>query len=147
MLKFMNVVVTDGVLDLQLEASINSAIIAGIVIKSEKTAGGKALRISQDEEVVPVFAKNEEIGVLGTKAKLYPNPAASRTTLEIAGEVTNLLIHSLNGQLIANYDPQMLMSERGKYVIPLSGISQGLYIVSVTNDRSVVGKFRLWVTH
>src|SRR5690606_41704043 len=79
------------------------------------------------------------------KILLYPNPATSQTTLAVNVEVSSIIIHNMNGQMISNLDPQMLKSDRGKYILPLSNMSQGLYMVTLVGNNGMIDQLRLLV--
>ena len=143
-LTFKNIVVKDGVLNLELIASANNATISGVAIKS--AMGSENLRVDSAENTLLSVESNDSIQKKQNNISLYPNPASSQTTLAINVEVRNILIHNINGQLITTLDPSMLKSEAGKYVIPLSNLSQGLYLVTIVGERGFTEQVRLLVT-
>lgn len=72
---------------------------------------------------------------------LYPNPASAQITIEFpqtyTTKNTSLTIFNINGQALLSR--QITESQT---VVDVSGLSQGVYFVRVSNDRTVqVGKF------
>jgi hypothetical protein len=72
--------------------------------------------------------------------KIYPNPSSTAITISMpttSQKNTSLTIYNINGQAILSRQ----ITEQ-QTVVDVAGLSQGVYFVRVTNDRTVrVGKF------
>ena len=130
-LTFEGILVTDGLLNLDMLASAHNASISGIAIVSEfptslepgQTAGGEEMVIS-----------------------LYPNPADTETILSLKAGVRldHILIHNMSGQLIHQLDPPE-KGDDGNYLISLGRVSPGVYLISLVGDKDLIKQLRLVV--
>src|SRR5690606_34000294 len=112
-LTFNNIVVKDGILNIDMAASANNVTISGIAVKGIPSGNTANLRMTSPE-VDQVAEEKEVLNEMGgDKILLYPNPATSQTTLAVNVEVSSIIIHNMSGQMISNLDPQMLKSDRG----------------------------------
>src|SRR5690606_31387911 len=111
-LTFGGVLVTDGVLNLDMPASNHHASISGIAIVSESPT---ALEPIPQEMVI----------------SLYPNPADTETTIRLDNgvQLDHILVHNMSGQLMYQLDPSEIMGYDGKYLIPLGKLSPGVYLI------------------
>src|SRR5690606_21660544 len=138
-LTFQNIVVKDGKLNLDMISSRDRASISGIAIFNSSAKDSKATANAriEGEEIVEVAEIMEVVETVNAgnqlEVKMYPNPAKEVTTVSINQDVNvaNILIHDMNGQLMAQLDPRLLMNEGGKFQIPLNNLANGIYLVSV----------------
>lgn len=145
-LTFVNIEVKDGILNLDLLASRNRASISGIAIfgGSSSTAhlrmNVEGNNSTAEEEIITPNNGNQA-------NTLYPNPASGSTTLSITQEtkLTDILIHDMSGQLMQQLDPLMLENNQGSYTIPLNGMPQGVYLVSLVGQKEMINQLRLIV--
>ena len=81
------------------------------------------------------------------EVKIFPNPAKGRATLELNAEIGlgRVVIHNMNGQLVSHFDLASIKTADNQYNIPLDNLSKGVYLVSVSNEESVINKQRLIV--
>ena len=142
-LTFEDIEVKDGKLNLDMEASVNNASISGISIEGYATLSLPNFRTETIE--MQTTEERSDFQVEVKKTQLYPNPARETTTLEIATEVHTILIHNMNGQLVKTLDPGVLQLGRGKYAIPLTNISNGLYLISLVNNSGAIERHQLVV--
>lgn len=68
---------------------------------------------------------------------LYPNPASRQVTLNGTGlaEATRIAIYDLSGRCVYSVEPTVLLA--AGYVIPLDGLSSGLYLVRVETASGI----------
>lgn len=149
-LKFDEVVVTDGILNLDMIASRDNAIISGFEIwgVSGKTVQeGANLRIFNTDSLEAV-EEGENVSLAGgSSIKLYPNPAKSEVSLAVNQEVGDfaILIHNMNGQLASNYDSNILQSRNGEFIIPIHHLQKGVYLVTLAGKAEIIKRMRLIV--
>lgn len=144
-LSFVDVEVKDGVLNLDLQASRNRASISAIAIIGASTSGANLrMDLSTTETTVEEVETND---VNAQAQTLYPNPASGSTSLYINQEImlTDILIHDMSGQLMNRLDPMMLDNNQGSYTIPLNGLPQGVYLVSLVGQKEMINQLRLIV--
>jgi predicted SAM-dependent methyltransferase len=143
-LVFEQVEVTDGFLNLDLSASENNATVSGVSIE-QVVEHGADLRVETSDEVHATQAVLSENERDGDVVSLYPNPAKHQTNVLVNADINHILIHNMSGQLIQDFDPAMLRKDQGHYLIPLSNIPQGLYLVSLVGEKEIIGRLRLIV--
>jgi len=144
---FENVVVKDGKLNLDMVASKDRASISAIAIIASSSTSAARLQVTPSE---PSSAdKSEDIAMDESEleVKVYPNPARETTNISINQEVavTSVLIHSMNGQLMHQFDPSLLLGEKGIYKLPLGDLPTGIYLVSVVGQTEILNRTRLIV--
>lgn len=155
MLSFDNIEVTNGQLTLELNASVNNASISGIAIVGSAAKGGEVA--ANLRTVSRGYKEMKERGykemdvytetVAQGEVKIFPNPAKGRATLELNAEIGlgRVVIHNMNGQLVSHFDLASIKTADNQYNIPLDNLSKGVYLVSVSNEESVINKQRLIV--
>jgi len=159
LLSFENIEVTDGVLTLELNASVNNASISGIAIVGNAAKAGNIaanLRTAQNsfnrgyKEMRKIGYKEMDVYteiVAADQTRIFPNPAKGRATLEINAEIGQgrVLIHNMNGQLVSHFDLSGIQTTNNQFNIPLDNLSQGVYLVSISNEQTIINKQRLIV--
>ena len=159
LLSFENIEVTDGKLVLEMNAKVNNASISGIAIIGSAAKGGNIaanLRTSQNsfnrgyKEMYSRGYKEMDVyteTVAKDEIRIFPNPAKERATLEINAEIGRgrVLIHNMNGQLVSHFDLASIKTENNQFNIPLNNLTQGMYLVSISNEQTVINKQRLIV--
>ncbi|EPR67525.1 TonB-dependent receptor [Cyclobacterium qasimii M12-11B] len=152
-LRFENINVSDGVLNLNVNGIKNNALLSGIAIfpSAKENLGNLNLRqIVSETEEISTLSELRESGITteSYETKLYPNPAVTSTTLEIGQDLGRFYvsIHNLNGQLIDYFDSDILINTEGKYEIPVHQLKQGVYIVTLSSESKVLERMRLAVT-
>jgi hypothetical protein len=159
LLSFENIEVTDGFLTLELNASVNNASISGIAIIGNAAKGGNIaanLRSYQNpnnrgyKEMYKRGYKEMDVyteTVAADQIRIFPNPAKGRATLEINAEIGQgrVLIHNMNGQLVSHFDLGGIQTANNQFNIPLENLSQGVYLVSISNEQTIINKQRLIV--
>lgn len=147
-LTFDKIVVKDGVLNIDMSASRDNATISGIEIIPGEATGlnaanfrimGEALEYSEFEE--DDLSPSQD----GFEIKIYPNPAVDVANLSIGRDIGefDILVHNANGQLVEQLDPQNLLANDGRYVIPVSHLKGGIYLVTLVNKKEIVKRLRL----
>ncbi|WP_439483334.1 malectin domain-containing carbohydrate-binding protein [Cyclobacterium plantarum] len=147
---FHKITVQDGVLNLRLMAFSNRASISGIAIIKTTATSGENLRIlsneyTREEKSEELFT---EIGEKTTSPKIYPNPASDKVFVDLGLKAENyryFVIHDMQGRLVNHFFTKYLSSDNGKYSIPISGLKQGVYLVSLVDKNNELEKFRLMV--
>ncbi|EPR65759.1 TonB-dependent receptor [Cyclobacterium qasimii M12-11B] len=156
LLSFENIEVTNGVLTLELNAIVNNASISGIAIIGSDAKGGNIasnLRTAQSEFKEEMYSRGyKEMDVYtetvtADEIRIFPNPAKGRATLELNAEIGQgrVLIHNMNGQLVSHFDLSGIQTTNNQFNIPLDNLSQGVYLVSVSNEQTIINKQRLIV--
>lgn len=155
LLSFDNIEVTNGQLILELNATVNNASISGIAIVGNAAKGGEVaanLRTTtrgykemndrgyKEMDVYTETVAQEEV-------RIFPNPAKGRATLELNAEIGlgRVIIHNMNGQLVSHFDLASIKTSENQFNIPLDNLSQGVYLVSISNEQTIINKQRLIV--
>lgn len=150
-LSFGNIKVADGLLNLDMVASVNNATISGIAIISQED-----VKLYSMSNLRQTFDTTDEAGMESgitasnetiTEIKIYPNPASSYATIEIPTEVGKFNIQLLNtsGQLIQSFQSESIQTGSGKYEIPVYQLKKGLYILSIMTDKQILLRHKLLV--
>lgn len=145
-LKFTNIVVEDGVLNLELVASANNSTLSGIAIIPKGGGAGYNLRTLQN-----TFAfegvHEDRWDIKNLDFNLYPNPASYRTVLEISEdiEISGIGIYSTNGQMV-----KMIQNSKGsertrRLLIPIEDLKDGVYIINITTANNGTKRMKLIV--
>jgi len=66
---------------------------------------------------------------------LYPNPAYDIININSTTKMSSISLYTIYGQLVSKYEPQL-----ENYVIDVSEIKAGLYLIIVDNDDSTTSK-------
>jgi hypothetical protein len=143
-LVFEDVVVQDGLLELAMVASANRATISGISILGTSSSSGAHLRVAQSDGEFPGQETVETAS--SSRISLYPNPAVDRIFLE--GSMPGfqrLLIHDTLGNLLLHSEAANLQKEGDSYLLPLQGIKEGVYLISIVNSDNSVRRLRFMV--
>ncbi|MBD3626490.1 malectin domain-containing carbohydrate-binding protein [Cyclobacterium sp.] len=161
-LAFEDIEVTDGVLHLKMIAKENRASISGIAIVGTGAKSGIAganLRgyremfgrgykemIGRGYKEMDLYVEEESVE---NDIRIYPNPAKDKAVLELGEEISQgrILIHNMSGQLVSHYDLNWIRSSSSpnKFTIPLDNVAQGVYLISVSKDQSIISRQRLIV--
>lgn len=158
-MSFEDIEVTNGVLALELTASVNNANIFGIAIignAAKSTEIAANLRTTQDsfnrgyKEMYNRGYKEMEVEPETTdedKIRIFPNPAKGRATLELNAEIGQgrVIIHNMNGQLVSHFDLESIKTANNQFNVPLDNLSKGIYLVSISNEQTIINKQRLIV--
>src|SRR5690554_1181497 len=144
---FENVVVKDGKLNLDMVASKDRASISAIAIIASSSTSAARLQVTPSEPSSADKSEDMAMDESELEVKVYPNPARETTNISINQEVavTNVLIHSMNGQLMHQFDPSLLLGEKGIYKLPLGDLPKGIYLVSVVGQTEILNRTRLIV--
>ena len=142
-LTFENIEVKDGKLNLDMIASRDRASISGIAILGSSLSGAN-LRMETNEVKSSFLEKSNTIK---DETKIYPNPARDNATVSIDSDIllNHILIHNMSGQLMNQLNPMVLKAEPGKYQIPLTGLPQGIYLVSLVGEQEMISQHKLMV--
>ncbi|WP_209329541.1 malectin domain-containing carbohydrate-binding protein [Lunatimonas salinarum] len=155
-LAFRNVVVTDGVLNIRLEATANNASLSGLAVMTEvkrpttQTANSfirgyreMGFELGSLEEVV-----EEGTQPVASASKIYPNPARDYVNISLGEyEVTPdyFYIHDVSGKLVSGVQPSEVRNQNG-YQLAVNQLPEGIYMVSVMAQNTVSERFKLMVT-
>jgi hypothetical protein len=151
MFEFKTITVSDGVLNLNLKASINNATISGIALFGESDndlASGANLRRGYREMESPNFNFiDNSVPVEVNKSKIYPNPARDRVTIEIEQENTPqaILIYDISGKLVNHILHPLEVRTNNTYSIKLEQMNQGVYLVHIVNPNQTIIQHKLIV--
>lgn len=159
LLSFENITVTDGILNLEMNATRNRATISGIAIigvNAKNASEGGNLRgyremfsrgykemFGRGYKEMDVYAPNSE----QNNVSIFPNPARDKATMVLEQEIGQgrVLIHNMNGQLVSQYELDWIRTSGNQFTLPLDNLAQGMYLISVSDDQNIVSKQRLIV--
>jgi parallel beta-helix repeat protein len=142
-LTFNNIMVSDGVLNLDLSAVSNNVTIAGLAIIPE-TNGNNSRRMTDGES-----RENEIMGEASifkpSSITVFPNPANHQTTVALGQDVAvqEIFLQSSNGALVKSIDPVLASDGFGNFHIPLDNVKAGIYILTITDRKQFVEKVKL----
>ncbi|SHM41986.1 Por secretion system C-terminal sorting domain-containing protein [Cyclobacterium lianum] len=123
--------------------------------------GRKIIGVEKDRELVKENSKTSARvgpggGKLHTSAagalegqgppRLYPNPAWEYFIVDVGNEGDHyhyFLIHDMQGRLVHQYFPTQLSRENGHFIVPISGVRQGMYQISLIDKYNGADRFRL----
>jgi hypothetical protein len=151
-LRFEEIRVSDGVLNLNLNALVNNALISGVAIfpSIRNNLGNANLReILAEAEEIEILSEMNSSGIKDNyENKIYPNPAVTSATLQIGQDLGKfyISIYNFNGQLIDYFDAEKLLTPMGNYEIPVHHLKQGVYVVTLSSETKVFDRLRLAVT-
>ncbi|NAS12383.1 malectin domain-containing carbohydrate-binding protein [Poritiphilus flavus] len=83
-----------------------------------------------------------------TRFQLYPNPAVSEVTIaapEGSEAVTDIHLFTLGGQLIMRFDGQEVKTGTNRYVLDISTLPEGLYVIRILGRSGQIQSQRLVV--
>ncbi|MCC5939721.1 MAG: right-handed parallel beta-helix repeat-containing protein [Lunatimonas sp.] len=152
-LTFQNIWVSDGLLEIDLAASVNNASISGIAVipQGNTNAMGTSNLRQVSEQVIeePILEiLDEEISRYTAKEiKVYPNPATNFVYLEFPSDHSQFSIQltNTNGQVIQSYPSHSVLYNTGKYEIPVGQLNKGMYILSVHTNNEVLLRHKILV--
>lgn len=146
-LKFSEVIVQDGILNLDLVASQNNATLSGIAIIPKGSNTGYNLRTFNEEKVSFDGLLEERRNLANLNFNLYPNPASFRTVLEVSEDISiaTIGIYSTNGQLITMIRTPQGPEKTKRFLIPIENLKDGVYILNLTTDTNETKKMKLIV--
>lgn len=158
-LSFEDIEVTNGVLTLELTASVNNANISGFAIigdAAKSTEVATNLRTAQNsfnrgyKEMYNRGYKEMDVEtetINKDEIRIFPNPAKGRATLELNAEIGQgrVIIHNMNGQLVSHFDLESIKTAINQFNVPLDNLSQGIYLVSISYEQTIINKQRLIV--
>ncbi|GEO19844.1 hypothetical protein CQA01_03780 [Cyclobacterium qasimii] len=145
LLSFENIIVSDGTLNLEMAASVNNASISGIaIIGNEANDPNFKVNLKGMQEYYTNRTKGEEPSI-EVKTRIFPNPSEGAVTLEIIAKIENgsVFIHNMNGNLVSQFD--WVKTEENILNFPLENLPKGIYIISVSNEQTIVHKQKLIV--
>jgi hypothetical protein len=148
LLSFENIVVDDGILSLQMTAKENNASISGIaLIGTEVKNNNIKSSLKSLQQIYNNRHKEEEFFTgLEDDIRIFPNPAKGDLQLEIKTIIGqgSVYIHNMNGHLLSHFDWNKTTEE--KLNIPIDNLSKGLYLVSVSNEQTIIYQQKLVVS-
>ncbi|MFC4874937.1 malectin domain-containing carbohydrate-binding protein [Negadavirga shengliensis] len=146
-LAFDEIVVKDGLLNLDMMASANRASISGIAIIQKSDMGGTNLKMAEGDSSGEPQGEAYGSGDAGGNVQvlLYPNPASDRVYLDLSGGYQSFLLHDSQGNLINHFYPDFLQKGEKGYILPLDGLKKGVYLISLLGAGQDVKRLRLLV--
>ncbi|MFC4873133.1 malectin domain-containing carbohydrate-binding protein [Negadavirga shengliensis] len=150
---FENIEINDGVVNIDMVASANNAVISGIAIIDESGQNqlgtahlrgyGETDTYFSESTTEPDNRKSDGMD----DVKIFPNPASEKVFIELPmdTEFGKVLIHTTGGRLISQYNLEWIHLEGNKYIIPLDGLSQGVFLLSITEKETIIKRQRLIV--
>lgn len=145
-LQFDDINVLDGIMDVGLVASVNSATISGIGIVEQAdnaNLGASNLRTKFDlaqmesGEILPEY--------VNLPSNIYPNPADHEAKIKVyknQGKF-NVQIFSANGNLLEALTTNSGVQGPGEFVIKTDGLSVGFYLVVISFENGTTERHKL----
>ena len=148
--QFEDIQVQDGIMDIGLVASINSATISGIeIVAQTNTAilGTSNLRTIND--LSADLTKEILTEYVNLPSSLYPNPADHEATIKVYKNQGKfkVQIFSANGNLIEELTINANISGPGEYVIQTDKLAAGFYIVVILFENGITERHKLIIAH
>ncbi|MEJ1222371.1 PKD domain-containing protein [Sediminicola sp. 1XM1-17] len=126
---------------------------------SGSNLGGNNLgTLSQSFSIVSSAKGNTKDGITGLgdesqgrenhTLRHYPNPSSVNTEIAISDPqiiVKDIYIRDISGRLIARYDAAKIKKGEGIYEFNVSGLENGIYLVSLVNGSATVMSYKLVV--
>lgn len=144
-LVFEEIIVTDGVLNLNLDRKINNANISGFsIIQTARLESNQRIQISTPKVTVnklEVVSNNSYAeGVV-----MYPNPTQDVVNINLPFDLntTNILISDLTGRLVQNYSTGETLT--GNIQLNLEKLKSGVYTVHLVFESGETQRLRLMI--
>jgi len=115
-----------------------------------------SLTVTRDKEVLyqntveinvdgrsEVSAEELESALFGTR--MYPNPATTRVTLEVANatkNITKIMVFDIRGRLVLDFDAEKVKAGN-RYDLDVESLEAGVYMLSISGDQGIVEQKRL----
>ena len=148
LLSFENIVVDDGILSLQMTAKENNASISGIALIGTEVKNNNIKSSLKSLQQIYNNRHKEEEFFTGSEddIRIFPNPAKGDVQLEINTIIGkgSVYIHNMNGHLLSHFDWNKTTEE--KLNIPIDNLSKGLYLLSVSNEQTIIYQQKLVVS-
>ncbi|MEX2512307.1 MAG: malectin domain-containing carbohydrate-binding protein [Cyclobacteriaceae bacterium] len=140
-LVFENIEVTDGVMNLNFEASVNKANVTGIILEkiSKTTSGKENLRLMIHEEAGLVEVPQDTF----PEVHLYPNPTSQNAYLRIEEDIVLdwITVHDLSGRRVMELN--VMKAPKQEYTLPVNGLGQGVYMITLITREGERKQLRL----
>ncbi|WP_198675405.1 malectin domain-containing carbohydrate-binding protein [Pleomorphovibrio marinus] len=150
-LRFENITVNDGTLNIDFSASANNALISGIAVLSEDSnnnAGSNLRVLGEELEVTTVNLDANSAKPKNEGVRFYPNPAKDQLFIETHRELPEMgvLVYTMSGQLVQNFNREDMIFEKGAYSLSLANLKSGVYLVRVISKDGVVEQKKVIVS-
>ncbi len=77
-----------------------------------------------------------QVNMAGALWTVFPNPATSKTTIQIRSQLTNVSITLSDNAGKNVYSNKLPLAEAGRFIdIPLNNLSKGIYILKIQSDK------------
>ncbi len=86
-----------------------------------------------------------EAALFGTR--MYPNPATTRVTLEVANEaksITKIVVFDIRGRLVLDFDAEKVKTGN-RYDLNVESLEAGVYMLRISGDQGIVEQKRLLI--
>ncbi|WP_339922343.1 CotH kinase family protein [uncultured Cyclobacterium sp.] len=149
-LEFEDIQVEDGILDIDLLASINSATISGIgLVAQNNTTVLETANLRTLNDLSEGYTKEVLMDYVNLPSSLNPNPADQEATITIyknQGEFS-IQIFSSNGNLIEALTTNTDFSGPGEYTIQTDKLAGGFYLVVILFENGAIERHKLMIAH
>ncbi|MFO7822417.1 MAG: malectin domain-containing carbohydrate-binding protein, partial [Cyclobacterium sp.] len=143
-LEFEEVTVTDGILNILMDASANNASVCGISIVSSNKESQDITNLRViNEGVEDSQLMEEEIHVGAELISLYPNPASEFIIIELGADIPlyGIYIYDMAGRMVLEQDTRL--DDNTIFTIPVDSLSQGVYMVTLIGENGIIKQVRL----
>tara|TARA_R110001592_G_scaffold100568_3_gene285379 strand:+ start:17981 stop:21694 length:3714 start_codon:yes stop_codon:yes gene_type:complete len=143
LLSFENIIVFDGKLTLELSASVNNASLSGIAIIGTEAHNQNLVTSLKSLQEYYNNRQKEIPPIIDVSVHIFPNPSKGAVTLDIKAEFEkgSVFIHNTNGLMVSQFD--WIKTNGNMLDIPLVGLTKGIYMISVSNSKTIVYKQKL----
>src|SRR5690606_34904686 len=132
-LTFADIQVTDGVLNIDLSAEQDNATISGIAIipQDAETSYANMRMAGESEKAAGEVNQEPSTTSEGLIIKFYPNPASTIVNLIVSRDIGEfeIFVHYTNGQLLYRFDASRLLTDSGRYAIPVDHLQRWVYLI------------------
>ncbi|WP_209329555.1 malectin domain-containing carbohydrate-binding protein [Lunatimonas salinarum] len=148
-LRFSDILVEDGFLNLSLLASQNNATLSGLAIIPKNQSGIYNLRTYGEDEFSFDGVLESNMKLLDAAFTLYPNPASHSAVLQVSENISikGIGVYATNGQLVKYINPANGSESAKTFVLPLDDVKDGVYILNIHTANEQSKKLRLIVKH
>ncbi|WP_209328915.1 malectin domain-containing carbohydrate-binding protein [Lunatimonas salinarum] len=143
-LVFDGVIVSDGILNLNLVRAVNNASISGLSIIQLSSLSGNE-RVLNNPRVSVNRLEIPGVETIRGHASLYPNPTRDHVTVDIPAslKVDQLFVSDMQGRIVASLGNGEILS--GSVTVSLNELNAGVYTVHLVSDMGHVQTLRLLI--
>lgn len=143
-LQFENINVQDGILDVDLTSTVNSATISGIGVVAQDNSNLRTINTFSTEASKEILTEKVNLPY-----GIFPNPADNEAVISVnenKGQF-NVQVYSSNGKLMEALTINSDTSRTGEYVLETDKLADGFYIVVLLFENGGTEVHKLIIAH